>query len=170
MGDKKIGLYLANQLGFSETGRIALNIFIITKLEQIGYKVWEPFREGAKYLDIEHINSLNTYEERRKAFAIANQKIARNNIIMPSKSKVMAPILDGGHSVDDGVAGELGEYYARGYGPIIALRTDFRLSENIGCLVNLQLEKYIKKSGGKICASMNEWYAKLERVYKQLKK
>lgn len=79
------------------------------------------------------------------------------------KSKLMAAILDGSHAVDDGTAGEIGRYCAKKYGPIIALRTDLRLGENIGSPVNLQIISDVLRSKGKLCTSMDEWYSELKK-------
>ena len=83
-------------------------------------------------------------------------------------------ILDGGPAVDDGVASEIGYYAAlvengvipKGFGRIFALRSDFRLAENIGCLVNAQIEGYIHQTGGKISKTLDEWFKDIEQWHK----
>jgi nucleoside 2-deoxyribosyltransferase len=62
-------------------------------------------------------------------------------------------VLDG-VDVDSGTAAEIGYAYARGK-PILGYRGDFRLSaDNEGSTVNLQVEYFIRQSGGDIIAAL----------------
>jgi len=62
-------------------------------------------------------------------------------------------VLDG-PDVDSGTAAEIGYAHARGK-MIIGYRGDFRLAaDNIGSTVNLQVEYFIKASGGAIASSL----------------
>jgi len=153
-------LYLANQFGFSETGRILLDKIIIPPLES-KYKVLEPFREGARFYPKSAINSTDSYKKKFELLKDFNYKLSNYNNHLMRQSNKMTPILDGGHSVDDGIGSEIGLFYSLRKGPIIALRTDLRMNENIACIVNLQIERYIYDSGGKIFTSLDEWYAGL---------
>ena len=139
-------IYLANQLGFSETGKIALRQ-IIPKLEKY-FNILEPFKDAGT---IKKITSLDA----AKSIILFNRRLM-------SKSKIMAPILDGSHAIDDGIAGEIAEYALRRLGPIIALRTDLRQHDS-NFSINPQIEGYIKDSGGKICRTLSEWYFELEK-------
>jgi nucleoside 2-deoxyribosyltransferase len=61
----------------------------------------------------------------------------------------MIAILDG-PDVDSGTAAEIGYAFARGK-LIVGYRGDFRLSaDNEGSIVNLQVEYFIRESGGAI--------------------
>lgn len=143
----KKSIYLANQLGFSETGKILLYKQIIPELDKY-FTVLEPFRDAGTIKKI-------TSQDAAKAIIFANRKLM-------SKSKIMAPILDGSHVTDDGTAGEIAEFALKRLGPIIALRTDLRQHDS-NFLINPQIEGYIKESGGKICRSLAEWYSELEK-------
>jgi nucleoside 2-deoxyribosyltransferase len=58
-------------------------------------------------------------------------------------------VLDG-TDVDSGTAAEIGYAFAKGK-PILGYRGDFRLSaDNDGSIVNLQVEYFIRASGGTI--------------------
>lgn len=153
-------LYLANQFGFSETGRLLLDKIIIPPLES-KYKVLEPFLEGAKFYPKSGINSTDSYKKKVELLKEFNYTLGNYNNHLMRQSDKMTPILDGGHSVDDGIGSEIGFFYSLKKGPIIALRTDFRMNENIACIVNLQVERYIYDSGGKILTSMDEWFNEL---------
>jgi nucleoside 2-deoxyribosyltransferase len=152
-------LYLANQFGFSETGRLLLDKIIIPPLES-KYKVLEPFRECARFYPAE-AKSTDSYKKKIELLKEFNYKAGNYNNHLMRQSDKMAPILDGGHSVDDGIGSEIGLFYSLKKGPIIALRTDFRMNENIACIVNLQVERYIYDSGGKILTSLDEWFNEL---------
>jgi nucleoside 2-deoxyribosyltransferase len=141
-------LYLANQLGFSETGKIILSKHIIPELEKY-FTVLEPFRDSGTIKKM-------TSQDAAKAIILLNRKLM-------SKSKVMAPILDGSHATDDGIASEIAEYALKRIGPIIALRTDLRQHDS-NFAVNPQLSGYIRESGGKLCASLAEWYSELRKL------
>ena len=57
---------------------------------------------------------------------------------------MMIAILDGSHHVDDGVSAEIG-HYATKYpdNPIIGIRSDFRISENISAPINPAVRYFI---------------------------
>jgi nucleoside 2-deoxyribosyltransferase len=55
-------------------------------------------------------------------------------------------ILDGGHAVDDGVAAEVAYFAAHHGHPIVGIRSDFRLVENLRAPVNQAL-RYMLDTG-----------------------
>jgi len=153
--------YLANQFGFFEYGRMFLNKIVVPEMQNRGIKVYEPFSIMEKKLDMKYIMSATEYDERVKRWNEFSDLIGPTNKESMKNSQMMIPILDGGHSVDDGVSSEISHYAAKEYGPIIALRTDFRLAENLGTRVNAQIVDDIKNSKGKICTSAKEWYSEI---------
>ena len=69
-----------------------------------------------------------------------------------------------GQDVDSGTAAEIGYAFAKGK-PIIGYRGDLRLSsDNVGLTVNLQVEFFIRESGGEIVTSASTIPAALARV------
>ena len=69
-----------------------------------------------------------------------------------------------GQDVDSGTAAEIGYAFAKGK-PIIGYRGDVRLSsDNVGSTVNLQVEFFIRESGGEIVTSASTIPAALARV------
>jgi nucleoside 2-deoxyribosyltransferase len=147
MSTGKKTIYLANQHGFSETGKLLLYKHIIPVLEK-HFTVLEPFRDAGTI-------KKTTSQDAAKSMIFLNRKLI-------SKSKIMAPILDGSHVTDDGIAGEIAEFSLKKLGPIIALRTDLRQHDS-NFSINPQIEGYIKESGGKLCKSLAEWYSELEK-------
>jgi nucleoside 2-deoxyribosyltransferase len=147
-------IYLANGLGFSSLASPAVAA-IVARLEREGIEVFEPF-SASKDLGAE-IARLQATEKDidalKNQLRIINDEIGRRNTEAIGRSTHVIAILDGGFDVDSGVAAEIG--YAAGKGKrVIGLRTDFRPGENIGLAVNLQVEHFIKTSGGSIVSDI----------------
>ena len=65
----------------------------------------------------------------------------------------MLAVLDGA-DVDSGTAAEIGYAFARGK-RILGYRGDFRLAaDNVGSIVNLQVEYFITAGGGEIVTTL----------------
>ena len=81
-----------------------------------------------------------TAQPRRSAPTTARRSTTRDGVVA---------VLDGA-DVDSGTAAEIGYAFARGK-LIVGYRGDFRLSaDNEGGIVNLQVEYFIRQSGGTI--------------------
>ena len=150
-------VYLANCLGFSKL------LFPATEavrgaLVQAGWSVFEPF--SGCTVEGNEINELVIEEKDPRQLIsklrLLNTTIASKNQRMIDASDIVIAILDGSLDIDAGVAAEIG--YAHGRGKrVFALRTDFRLAaDNAGSSINLQVEHFIYKSGGKIAGSVDE--------------
>lgn len=84
-----------------------------------------------------------------------NKKIGKSNQNMIDKSEFVLAILDG-VDVDSGVASEIGYAFGKNK-KIFGYRSDFRQTgDNSAAIVNLQVEFFIQKSGGKIFQSLKE--------------
>src|ERR1051325_4485539 len=82
-----------------------------------------------------------------------DHKIGGNNASAIDRCDAVFAILDG-VDVDSGTASEIGYAFARGK-PILGYRGDCRLSaDNEGATVNLQVEFFIRKSGGTIITTL----------------
>ena len=102
---------------------------------------------------------------KRDAWRSLDIEIGRNNQLAIDKSDIVFAILDG-VDVDSGTAAEIGYACAKGK-PILGYRGDFRLSaDNEGAMVNLQVEYFIRASGGDILTSLAAALAKLETLGK----
>lgn len=165
---RQLSAYLAHQLGFSQTGRYILGNLIIPRIEEIGIKVIDPFVECDKHFNADYLESLERYEDRRKYLEEFSRKITPINNRKMDESHCLAAILDGGHAVDDGVAGEIGYYTGIRRGPIFAVRSDFRCGENMAVSINPQLLGYILQSGGKLVDgknSLDRWFLVIKEWY-----
>ncbi len=167
--------YLTNQWGFSETGKILIK-YVKEKIEGIGIVVLDPFEECSKELNLEELSRLTDFEAKRKYWENFSRKVTPINNRLMRQSHCHLPILDGSPAVDDGVSSEIGYYAAlveeriipKGFGRIFALRTDFRLGENIGCIVNPQIEGYIYQTGGKISITLEDWFKAIKLWYQEV--
>jgi nucleoside 2-deoxyribosyltransferase len=66
--------------------------------------------------------------------------------------------------VDSGTAAEIGYAFARGI-PIVGYRGDLRLGgDNDGAIVNLQVEYFVRASGGTIVTRLPEITGALRRI------
>jgi len=142
--------YLANQLGFASIFSLTISA-IKSRLESIGLEVYEPFNEAGIYEnEIIKANKTDSIKKQTMIWNDLNDKIGNLNNELMSKSDCLIVLLDGGHIIDDGVSSEIGHYATLKKGPVFALRTDFRLSENLGASINLQILRYINESGGEL--------------------
>ena len=93
-----------------------------------------------------------------------NWVIGENNDRAIQIATGLLAILDG-VDVDSGTASEIG--YGGGLGKLIlGYRGDFRLSsENTGSIVNMQVEYFIKKHGGKIITQIDDLQKELKLLF-----
>jgi hypothetical protein len=175
----KINAYLANQLGFSETGKYVLEKLIKPELKRIGLNILDPFEECEKQLDRSILSKLEYHDDVMEFWKEFNRKVSIINNHLMEISDVMTAILDGSHAVDDGLSSEIGNYYQLRKGPIFALRSDFRICENIAAPINVQVAGYIENSmhekhhyRGKLITgpdSISRWLIEIENWYKTVK-
>jgi nucleoside 2-deoxyribosyltransferase len=147
-------LYVASPLGFSEGGRQFHDEALIPRLVACGCEILDPWKltDEAKIVAVARM----TYgEERREAWRELSSEIGHNNALAIAECDALFAVLDGS-DVDSGTAAEIG--YAFGLKKkIIGYRSDFRLaSDNEGTIVNLQVEYFIRESGGTIITALGE--------------
>jgi len=160
---KEVKAYLANQLGFSETGRLILDNYIKPKITAMGIIINDPFVECGKELDLARLSLLKSYAEVMSYWRNFNLKVTPINNGLMRRSNCLLGILDGAHALDDGVSGEISFYAALELGPIFALRTDLRGGENIATLINPQILGYILMSEGFLSTSLADWFAGIKK-------
>ena len=133
-----IRVYLASPLGFSEAGRHFYTTILVPHVRALGYEVLDPWT----LTDARKIQAAQTMAygpAKREAWRTLNLEMGATN----------RAVLDG-TDVDSGTAAEIGYAFARGK-LIVGYRGDFRLSaDNEGSTVNLQVEYFIRASGGTI--------------------
>src|SRR3954467_3152138 len=147
-------IYLANPLGFSEAGTRFIREVLTPELTRLGGHVVNPFDLVDKDR-IGKISSMPAGSDRVEKWRLLNAEIGKLNQENIDKCDVVFAVLDG-PDVDSGTASEVGYAYAR-QKPIVGYRSDFRLSaDNEGGIVNLQVEHFIRASGGTIVAKVSE--------------
>ena len=142
----KIRIYLAGPLGFSEAGRHFYNTVLIPYVERLGYEVLDPWTltDARK---IRAVAKMPYGAVKRDAWRRLNLEMGATNRAAIDAAQAVLAVLDG-TDVDSGTAAEIGYAFARGK-PIVGYRGDFRLSaDNEGSTVNLQVEYFIRASGG----------------------
>jgi nucleoside 2-deoxyribosyltransferase len=155
-------IYLAGPLGFSEAGRYFYNREFIAKVQALGFIALDPWSLTAQS-EVDAVANMPDGPERREAWRELNVKIAARNTTALDECDAVVAILDG-VDVDSGTAAEIGYAFAKGK-PIAGYRGDFRLSaDNEGGTVNLQVEYFIRQSGGDIVRSLAELRGALQKL------
>jgi len=156
-------IYLANPFGFSEAGRAFYSGRVIPAVQALGHDLIDPWvlTDQAK---IDAVQAMPWGTARRDAWRALDLAIGHNNRLGIDRANAMLAILDGA-DVDSGTAAEIGYGFGRGM-PILGYRGDLRIcSDNEGATVNLQVEYFIRQSGGDIItklAELPEAFAKLD--------
>jgi nucleoside 2-deoxyribosyltransferase len=157
-------IYLAGPLGFSEAGRVFLVNTLIREVRRLGHEPLNPWELTDKS-KIKAVQRMPYGAERRDEWRKLNHKIGANNQAAIDECDLVLAVLDG-VDVDSGTASEIGYAFAKGK-PIIGYRGDFRLSaDNEGAIVNLQVEYFIRQSGGDIVSSLSQIDEALRRLLK----
>jgi nucleoside 2-deoxyribosyltransferase len=144
----KIRIYLASPLGFSEAGRHFYNAVLVPYVQGLGYEVLDPWTltDSRK---IQVVQGMPYGPAKREAWRTLNLEMGGTNRAAIDAARGVVAVLDG-TDVDSGTAAEIGYAFARGK-LIVGYRGDFRLSaDNEGSTVNLQVEYFIRESGGAI--------------------
>lgn len=155
-------IYLAGPFGFSEAGRHFHAEVVLPAIRQLGHHALDPWMLTEAKM-IARVERMAYGEKRRAAWGKLNRKIGATNLRAIEACDAVFAALDGS-DVDSGTAAEIGYAFAKGK-PILGYRGDFRLSaDNEGSTVNLQVEHFIRESGGDIIRTITA----LEKALKKL--
>jgi nucleoside 2-deoxyribosyltransferase len=141
-------IYIASPLGFSQAGRHFYTGILVPFVRDLGYEVLDPWAltDPAR---IAVVQAMPYGTARREAWRALDREIGATNRAAIDAADGVVAVLDG-VDVDSGTAAEVGYAFARGK-LIVGYRGDFRLSaDNEGSTVNLQVEYFIRESGGTI--------------------
>ena len=129
---------------------------IIPSIERDSFKVLNPWESFESFsLSVKEIYSLSEIPKQNELLKNLNKDLSIKNEKMLQQAEIIVAVLDGA-DVDSGVAAELGYACALGK-KIIGYRSDFRVSgDNSAAIVNVQIEYFINKSGGKIVRDVGE--------------
>jgi nucleoside 2-deoxyribosyltransferase len=155
-------IYIASPLGFSQGGHDFYYRTLVPYVASLGFEIFDPWKltDSTK---IDAVRSLPYGSDKREKWRVLNSEIGANNRAAIDRAHAIVAVLDG-PDVDSGTAAEIGYAYARGK-LIIGYRGDFRLSsDNEGSIVNLQVEYFIRDSGGTIVSDYRDLEAALARL------
>ena len=160
---EEVKIYIASPLGFSEAGRDFYYGTLIPSIRKLGYEVLDPWEVTAGD-KMKKILEMPYGPQKRDALSQVNMELGEENRKKIDKSNGLVAVLDG-IDVDSGTAAEVGYGFAKRK-PIIGYRGDFRLSsDNEGSIVNLQVEYFIRSSGGTIITEIDKLREELKRVF-----
>lgn len=147
-------IYIASPFGFAESTMAFHKSKIIPAVASCGVEVLDPWTLPPSP------PSLNAPLEEWRDFCAA--KGAANLQAIDDSGGVFA-VLDG-VDVDSGTASEIGYAFAKGK-RIVGYRNDFRRTgDTMASIVNLQVEFFIRKSGGDIIRSLECMDAVMEKL------
>jgi nucleoside 2-deoxyribosyltransferase len=149
-----VKVYVASPLCLSEVGRAYFYGTLIPYLASAECEAFDPWKlaEPAK---IETVCSMPYGPARREAWKALSWEIGKNNEAAIRGAELIFAVLDGA-DVESGTAAEIGFAFAHGK-TILGYRGDVRLAaNNEGTTVSLQVEYFIRKSGGTIIARLDE--------------
>jgi nucleoside 2-deoxyribosyltransferase len=159
-------IYLAGPLGFSEAGLDFHKRVLAPTIKNLGHDVLDPW-ELTEKKKIDAVLAMPYGLPKREAWQKLNPEIANNNKKAIDDCDAIFAVLDG-VDVDSGTAAEIGYGFALGK-PILGYRGDFRLSaDNEGSVVNLQVEFFIRQSGGDIITKTNQISEALDVIVKKV--
>ena len=162
-GELYVPVYTAGEHGFNFKGRYFTQNFLYPQLIEKGCIPINPFACAAEYLhkgmfdqDQTVTQYMQNWREFKKVIGHLNSKILMQN------AWITLADLDGGPSVDDGTASEIGEFAER-QGFVVGACSDFRLSENPTSAVNSQVEYYLDTPyAGKFFSGDEAWQDAIE--------
>jgi nucleoside 2-deoxyribosyltransferase len=149
-------VYVASPLGFTAATRDYYDRQVLGRLRDMGCAPLDPWAgqdpppAGADL----------------QALAVWSHAAGRRNAQLIDEADALLAILDGA-DVDSGTAAEIGYAAARGK-PIVGVRDDLRQSgDNAAVTVNLQVEYFIRSSGGSIARNLEEGLARLTELLRR---
>ncbi|MDQ1511948.1 MAG: hypothetical protein QOG50_3792 [Actinomycetota bacterium] len=154
-------IYVASPLGFTDAGRMYNDSVLLPAVRNAGFEPLDPWDVDA---DVLHVFQLARDDpERRQRLAEINHVVGRRNAELIRSAAGMLAVLDG-DDVDSGTAAEIGYACALGR-PVVGMRSDLRKSgDNEATLVNLQVEWFVRESGGQLATSLDEALVALRTV------
>jgi nucleoside 2-deoxyribosyltransferase len=149
-------VYVASPLGFSPAGQRWSAEELLPALLAAGLEPLDPWMLTPEVdAALAAALVLSDGPGRRTSLADVNRRIGEANAFLIREADGMLAVLDG-TDVDSGTAAEIGFASALGK-PIVGLRTDLRRAgDNEGAVVNLQVEYFVRATGGPIVTDVDE--------------
>lgn len=155
-------VYLAGPDGFTTAGLRWHREQVIPAVRGVGLEPLSPW-DGQLGEELERIAAMPPGSERQRQLEMVDFHIGAANAKLIERSRGVLALLDG-PDVDSGTAAEIG-YAAKSGCLIVGLRTDLRRTgDNEGVTVNLQVEYFIRASGGSVQVSLVAAVSELARL------
>ena len=134
--------YVGSGLGFNHPGRVFLNGIFYPKLRKSRVLELCPFKACGEYLDFSKMSGDMSVMSQLEFWNEFGNIIGKVNYetLMP-RAKFMIGLFEG-HAADEGLAAEVA-HFANNHGPVIGIRTDFRLAENPAAPINPAIRYFI---------------------------
>jgi nucleoside 2-deoxyribosyltransferase len=157
-------VYVASPLGFTPAGRRYNEEDVLPALAAAGLEVLDPWLLTPE-VDAALAAALVAADgpERRTSLAEVDRRIGEANAALIRDADGILAVLDG-TDVDSGTAAEIGFASALGK-VVVGLRTDLRRTgDNDGAIVNLQVEYFIRATGGPVVTDLADAVGALARL------
>lgn len=142
-GKYYVPAYVASKSGFNELDKKGLD-WLYEQLKQNGIFPLCPFQACSEYLNPSVMfDDSRTLQEQKAAWARFNDDVipaVNYGLLMPISHFVVA-VLEG-QPIDEGVASEISHAHSL-HLPVIGVRTDFRLGENVAAATNPAVDKFV---------------------------
>lgn len=143
-------MYLAGPDGFSPAGLTWHREVLVPAVVAAGMEPLSPWDHFQP--DFAAVAAMPPGSAREEAYRDLDLQVGAANVALIDRSAAVLAVLDGA-DVDSGTAAEIG--YASTRIPVVGLRTDIRpAGDNEGVAVNLQVEYFIRLSGGSVHRSI----------------
>jgi nucleoside 2-deoxyribosyltransferase len=151
-------VYLAGPDGFTPAGLAWHVQVVMPAVRQAGMNPVSPW--DAPTDAFAAVESMPAGRERHSSFRDLDYRTGAANADLIDGADGVLALLDG-PDVDSGTAAEIG-YAAKGGRAVVGLRTDSRRTgDNEGVTVNLQVEYFIRRSGGSVHTRLEAAVAEL---------
>jgi nucleoside 2-deoxyribosyltransferase len=156
-------VYIASPLGFADSTD-AYREVVLQAVRGAGLEPLDPWDDPGGKLGaaFSAADARTDVAARQEELDRLNADAGKQNHSMLERAHAVLAILDG-VDVDSGTAAEIG-FAAANQTPVVGLRTDKRQTGEKGCIVNLQVEYFVRLYGGEIFASLPEAIAHLRTV------
>lgn len=155
-----ISAYVAGPDGFSEATRDFMEVRLIPWLRGLDVTVINPWEINAVE-PFAHIYAMDHGQERNTAIDEMNMRIGERNLEEGIRPCTFVIANLDGQEIDSGTAAEIGAAAVLGK-RIYGRRSDFRLSGEIGAIVNVQVAYFIRMTGGRIVTSFGDLQKEVE--------
>jgi nucleoside 2-deoxyribosyltransferase len=153
-------VYLAGPDGFTPAGLAWHRDTLLPAVETAGLSALSPWAAfGDRFAALAR---QPPGPDRERAYRELDGEVGAANAALIDRAAGVLAVLDG-PDVDSGTAAEVG--YACTRVPVVGLRTDVRpAGDNEGVTVNLQVEHFIRRSGGSVHRDLGAAVADLARL------